>query len=312
MNVLITGATGFLGPHLIRSAQKLGGRVSIISRSPRNFQGVSIYSGDLTIPSPQVKEAFKNQDVIFHAAVDYRSPQKTLAMMGNVLKLALSAGSPKMVFVSSQNASFQNPGGYSLAKRECEELLKARYSRWCIVRPTLIYDDGGGFLIGDLIRTARKFHLIPLPGAGASPLQPVHAEDVAEVTVKSAGLPDRTLVTVAGREVVSLKQLAECLQKNIPGSFIVTVPMRLLKWAGLFHPVIRDKARELEQVKTLTPEEEKTLSRILPGVRRSILEDLPKLLGSARRQQTKSDVFRDPGIGIEKKFPVDGQPRFVK
>ena len=269
----------------------MGWRVSVLSRSLRGFSGAQLYRGDLASPRAEVEEGFRNQDLILHAAVDYRSPEQTVAMTKNVVKFVVSAGNQKIIFISSQNAGFKNPRGYSLAKKQCEELLKARHSRWCIVRPTLIYDEGGGFLIGDLIQTARKFRVISVPGAGASRIQPVHAEDVAEVAVRSAGLPDGTTVTVAGREAVTLKELAEEIQKNIPGAFILSIPMGFLKLVGAFVPAVGDKVRELEQVKTLSLEEERRLSSVLPGPRRSILEDLPKLTGLTGRNQTKSNVL---------------------
>ncbi|MBI4257076.1 NAD(P)H-binding protein [Candidatus Uhrbacteria bacterium] len=281
MNVLITGGTGFLGRYLIRSAQKLGCHVSVLLRSPCDLSGVRVYRADLVSPHSEVKEAFRNQDLILHAAVDYRSSERTVAMTESVLKFASSSGNPKIVLVSSQNASFKNPRGYSLSKRQCEELLKASYSRWCIVRPTLIYDDDGGFIISGLVRAARTFHLVPIPGAGTASIQPVHAEDVAEVVARSARIPDGTTLTVAGGEAVTLRELAEHIQKHFPSTFIFSVPTGLLRLAGTLSPVLHDKVRELEQLKTLTPEEERELSSVLPGPRRGILEDLPKLIGLA-------------------------------
>ena len=309
MKALITGASGFLGPYLVRQAQKSGWQVSTVSRNPRHFPGAGIHRDNLASPASRAEEAFKDQDLIIHAAVDYRSPERSRTMTENVVKFSAAAGNPKIIFISSQNASFQNPGGYSLAKKQSEEFLKAHYSRWCIVRPTLIYDDSGGFLIGDLIRIAKRFRVIPLPGRGASAIQPVHAEDVAGITFKAAALPDGTTVTVAGRDVVTLPELARGLQKNIPGSFILTVPMGLLKLAGLLNPVIRDKVNELEQEKTLSPDLERQLSSILSAPRRGILEDLSVIFSG---EQTKSDVLRDPGVGIKKEFPVHNKPRLVK
>ena len=299
MNVLITGGTGFLGCHLIEAAQKSGWQVTVLSRTRPDLTSVKSYRGDLVSPGTQISEAFKNQDLILHAAVDYHSPQRTFAMTENVLTLAASSGNAKIVFISSQNASFKNPRGYSLAKRQSEDLLKARYSNWCIVRPTLIYDDGGGFFIGDLIRAARKFRVIPIPGSKTAQIQPVHAEDVARLIIQAVELPQGTTWTIAGQEAITLKELAKQIQRNLPGTSIFSIPMGPLKLLGKLIPALGEKITELEQVKTLSREEDKQLLSILGGRRRSILEDLPKLIGSTGGDQTKIDVLRNPRVGIK-------------
>ncbi len=113
MKALVTGATGFLGAHIVRELLKDGASVRVLVRQGsdrRNLAGIDaeIVTGDL-LDRQSLAAALKDCDTLFHAAADYRLWTKNRAAMyaanvdgtENILQEALTAGLEKVVYTSS-------------------------------------------------------------------------------------------------------------------------------------------------------------------------------------------------------------------
>jgi len=66
-NILITGASGLIGPRLIKNLLEKGHRVSVLSRQTSNLKGVSTYNWDIDKQLVDLK-AFEGIDTIIHLA----------------------------------------------------------------------------------------------------------------------------------------------------------------------------------------------------------------------------------------------------
>ncbi len=121
MKALVTGATGFIGSHLVRELIKNGASVRALARKGsdrRNLAGVDAETveGDI-LDRASLASAIKSCDTLFHAAADYRLWTKNPAAMyaanvdgtENVLETALAAGIGKVVYTSSVG-TLGNPG----------------------------------------------------------------------------------------------------------------------------------------------------------------------------------------------------------
>jgi dihydroflavonol-4-reductase len=110
---LVTGATGFVGSHVVRALLSRGREARVLARpgSRRdNLAGLSveIVEGDLTDP-PSLARAMKGVSTLYHVAADYRlwarDPRELYAAnvggTENVLRAAAEAGVPKVVYTSS-------------------------------------------------------------------------------------------------------------------------------------------------------------------------------------------------------------------
>lgn len=113
MKALVTGATGFLGSHIVRELLKDGASVRVLARrggDRRNLANVDveIADGDL-VDSDSLKRALTGCDTLFHAAADYRLWAKDPLDMyrsnvegtTNILAAALAADVEKVVYTSS-------------------------------------------------------------------------------------------------------------------------------------------------------------------------------------------------------------------
>ena len=113
MKTLVTGATGFLGAHIVRQLLQDGAEVRVLVRKgadQRNLAGldVDITEGDL-LDRGSLTRAVTGCDRLFHAAADYRlwahKPAEMYATnvegTRNILQAAADAGLAKVVYTST-------------------------------------------------------------------------------------------------------------------------------------------------------------------------------------------------------------------
>lgn len=221
-HVLVTGATGFVGRHLVRTlAETSGAELRLLARTatpddpPAAARGRSRYlRGDLTEPA-SLAGLCDGVDVVFHCAAampgrpgappspdDYR--RRNVDATLRLAMLASDAGVRRFVFVSS-TAAMGTPSQatvdestpcrprspYAVTKRLAEEGLQELGRRTglevAIVRPCLIAGEGqrGGVLL-KLFKLCRQ-GLFPVFGGRLDVQKPlVDVEDVARALMLAA------------------------------------------------------------------------------------------------------------------------------
>jgi nucleoside-diphosphate-sugar epimerase len=138
MKTLVTGATGFIGSHLVDRLLEHGDTVRALVRASSDVsylkeRGVELVSGDITDPA-SLAAAVAGVDVVYHTAamVSEWGPWRdfeTVTIEGtrNVLGAAAGAGVPRFLHVSTD-------GVYAhryLGKRMTEETpLETRFAWW--------------------------------------------------------------------------------------------------------------------------------------------------------------------------------------
>jgi UDP-2-acetamido-2,6-beta-L-arabino-hexul-4-ose reductase len=115
VNVLVTGARGFVGRNLVQAL--------------RLRQDVELIEHDLGVPEQQFADALGRADLIFHLAGVNRPPSAEEYEAGNAgftqeicHRLQAAGRTPKIVFASSTQAALDNP--YGRSKRHAEEWLR--------------------------------------------------------------------------------------------------------------------------------------------------------------------------------------------
>jgi nucleoside-diphosphate-sugar epimerase len=170
MKVLVTGATGFIGQHLIRRLLAENCEVRALCRTtsfkPEEFaQIVEWQIGDLTAPE-SLASAVSDCDLIFHLAGAIKAQDDATFTRINVngtvnlLKALKQYGKKegRFIFVSSLSASGPSEpwspknesepcypvSAYGQSKLEAEiEVLKQKNRIWCtIIRPAVVYGPG--------------------------------------------------------------------------------------------------------------------------------------------------------------------------
>lgn len=143
MATLVTGGTGFVGAHLVRTLLERGAEVRCLVRpSSRrdNLAGldVGIVVGDLRDPA-SVSRAVSGCDLVFHCAADYRlgasDPSELYAVNVEgtraILEAAMDSGVRKVVYTSSVGALGLDPTGRPADEETpaCLEKMIGHYKR---------------------------------------------------------------------------------------------------------------------------------------------------------------------------------------
>ena len=107
--------------------------------------------------------------------------------------------------------------------------------RWTIVRPTLVFEEGGGqefLLFCDFLR---RFPVVPLLGDGRARKRPVHVEDLIDGLVALAGNPRGygQVYNLSGGDTVTMRELALLLlAQDGARKPLVPVPVPLCRLAA--------------------------------------------------------------------------------
>src|SRR5260370_39901213 len=125
-----------------------------------------------------------------------------------VARGAAAAGVARLVLVSGIGADPESRSPYIRAHGRGERAVQREFPGATIVRPSAMFGSGDA-LFGTLADLARLLPMLPLIGAGRTPLQPVSVEDVAEALARMLAAPataSRTYETT-GPAVSPLPQL---------------------------------------------------------------------------------------------------------
>ncbi len=184
MIIALTGATGFLGGHVLRRALEAGHRVRALTRKAQPpCDGVEWIAGSLD-DAASLATLCEGTDAVIHVAGVVNGDAATFDTgnrLGTVAMLDAAKGK-RFVHVSSLAAREPQLSNYGASKRAAEDAVVAAALDWRIVRPPAIYGPGDTDNL-ELFRFA-KWGVLPLPPGGR--VSVIHADDLARLIVKLA------------------------------------------------------------------------------------------------------------------------------
>jgi NADH dehydrogenase len=140
-----------------------------------------------------------------HGRLDF---DKAVANTETLLRAAAEAGVKRVVHISVSNPSLDSPLAYYAGKAKTEQLVKETGMSWAVVRPTLVFATGD-ILINNIAWMLRRMPVFGIPGDGSYRVQPVSAEDVADIAVLAGGDTDNLTVDAAGPEIMTFSELVD-------------------------------------------------------------------------------------------------------
>lgn len=204
--VSVTGATGFLGRHVVEAFDRSGWTVRALVRpGSRRVAPACAEPRDVSLhDEAALSRALAGSDVIVHAAGLVRAPRARAFDAVNVagtraVVLAANAAGARLVHISSLAAigpgTIDRPvreddaprpvNAYGRSKLCGEETVRREaLGPWIVLRPSAIYGPGDRALL-PLIRMAR-YGLFPLTAAPSTAFTFVYVEDVARAVQLAA------------------------------------------------------------------------------------------------------------------------------
>jgi uncharacterized protein YbjT (DUF2867 family) len=182
--VAVTGATGFLGQHLVRAFADAGWRVRILARrdpvSPF-WTGLEpeVTAGGLSEPAALARLC-AGADLVVHAAglIGGSAAQMRAVNVDGALRLAQATGQAPLVLISSLVARAPHLSAYAASKRAGEvALAEALGARLTVVRPPAIYGPGDRETLR-IFQAAQNSPILPVFDPRAR-VALVHVEDAA-------------------------------------------------------------------------------------------------------------------------------------
>jgi UDP-glucose 4-epimerase len=256
--IALTGATGFIGRHLLKELPKRGYRIRVLLRRPAEVppEASSAVVGDIAAPR-NMAMALRDVDMVIHSAGlaqgmsghpedDYRSinTEATVALA----RAAERAGIRRFVFLSSIRAQ-SGPAAdgvlteadapaptdaYGRSKLAAEQGLAELGLDWVALRPVLVYGPGAKGNMASLVELARS--RLPLPFGGLKARRSLLSLDnlVAAVdTVLRTPSPLRQPLIVADPEPLTIAEMVAALRAGLGrGPGLLPVPAPLLEAAA--------------------------------------------------------------------------------
>lgn len=255
MKVHVTGASGFLGRHVVPRLVERGHTVTALARSSTaavrvRGLGAQPIVGDLDDPA-SVDAAF---------GVSGAESLVSLASLGfghgpTIVAAAEESGLERAVFLSTTAVFTTLNAASKTARLAAEQAVHDSALAWTIVRPTMIYGTPADRNMARLLQLLRRSPVVPLPGDGRRLQQPVHVDDVAGAVVVALESPlaaghDYDL---AGPEPLSLREVigeaATALGRSVR---LVPVPLPLAVIAlGLYERIATRPRITAEQLRRL-------------------------------------------------------------
>ncbi|USD68045.1 SDR family oxidoreductase [Vibrio sp. SCSIO 43136] len=247
--VLIAGATGYLGQHIVEQLTLNG--VDFVALARNKAKLVQKGVGADQILEVEVTEAAqlegvcddvdvvisclgitRQKDGLSYMDVDYQANL-------NLLQQAEKSRVKRFIYISAFKAQ-DHPHIRILRAKEmfASRLLSSRIPNPCVIRPNGFFAD-----LEEVFRMARAGKVYQF-GQGEMQMNPIHGQDLAQFCIEQIGTDQREL-DVGGPEVLSLQQIAHLAFqaqnispaiRTLPDGFrrllLKIIPVLPEKWVG--------------------------------------------------------------------------------
>ena len=216
--VLVTGATGFIGSHLVNRLAA-SSRVRCLVR-PASFDkiksnaSIEVMTQDLASHG-NFGQALEGVQCIVHLAALLRKKDPAEIQevnVGGTLRLVEAArkyGVKRFIYVSTENALRTDlKDSYAATKREAEKIVQS-FPNYLILRPCFVYGRGDHHGLGRLMELAQKSCVVPLFGGLKSKIQPIYIDDIVEILIRAVQNNQQGQYVVAGPETINLNEFVE-------------------------------------------------------------------------------------------------------
>ncbi len=241
MNILICGATGFVGRHLAQRLCEAGHKVLRGVRHPKQADDVEMdyrSDTDMRVWPARLEGVSAVINAVGVLRDSQNGPMKQLHAEAPSALFAACAesGVERIIQISALGMDSGIDTPYFTTRQEAESAL-ARLPdriRVLVLRPSLIYGQDGAS--ARLFRFLARSPIHVLPMGGTQPLQPVHVDDLSQAVKRWLEAPKANSQTVAavGAEMTTLRGMLDSYRQQMqfgPARHL-SMPAPLMKLAA--------------------------------------------------------------------------------
>ncbi len=253
MRILVVGAGGFIGRHILTELVSAGHQVIGAVRGPERlspaFPRVDFIACDLArdLEPASWRTRLANVDVVVNAAglLCGRDMEAVhIAGPAALYRASVGAGVKRGVLISAISARTGVDTDYARTKLAGESTLKNSGLKWTVLRPSLVYARGSYGGTSLLRGMAGLPFFTPIPGMGRQCFSPIHAADLAHavrLSCEDDEFVDRVLEP-AGPDTITVRDLLGLYRRwlGFGSARFVIVPLWALRllatvgdWVGM-------------------------------------------------------------------------------
>ena len=224
MKVLVSGGTGFVGPHVVRAIADRGHDLKLLVRDStrsRELPGQPIV-GEMT-NTVSLQHAVEGVDAVVHLVAIRQGKEEQFQRVmeqgtRDLASAAKTAGVKRFVLMSALGTSEESKDlvPYYHAKWEMEQAVKSSGLEHVIFRPSFVFGGDGGIL-PTFRKLAKLTPATPIIGSGEQRIQPIWVDDVAGYFASALDKPETTNRTfdLGGPDIVSWNEFWQRLRTEL-------------------------------------------------------------------------------------------------
>lgn len=249
MNILVTGANGFIASAICQALLSQGHLLVAVVRSANNLPAhpaVAVQMADMTGYTSTVQwlPLLQGVDAVINVAGILREIQA-----GDFQRIHVDA--PKALaeacqqigvrqFIQISAIGAPQDGEFIASKHRFDEWLLQSGVPATVIRPSVVVSTTGSYGGTSMLRAlAATPYVLALPGDGTQPVQPIRLEDLAALVAQcvARGVVSTQPVYAVGPEVMTIKALLLLLRNwlKLPTATLIQVPLAIVKagaWLG--------------------------------------------------------------------------------
>jgi uncharacterized protein YbjT (DUF2867 family) len=272
-NVLVTGAAGFVGSHVIPALLDAGHSVRALVRTesgtravigrlaPEQQRSVTFATGDIGDPASLVRAA-TGVDAIVHLVAIPRDrnggrdlERINLGGTRAMIDAARTSGVERFIHLGAMGVRDDPSLHYAQSKARAEAAVRGSVLRWTILKPSLLWGEHDGFfnILASLVRYSPG--IVPLPAGQHARYQPLSVDDLARIVATCVDRDDTVgqSYDLGGPDYWTYRDmLQEVIHAMGRRRFLLPMPLPVVKFVArasealrLPFPVASDQLRQL-------------------------------------------------------------------
>ncbi len=242
MRIFLTGATGFIGGHILQALLIHGHQVTCLVRPGSRSRllvhpNVRQVESNWLLPASWVGAVTGHTVVINSIGIIREQREAGFAAVHTAAPLALFAtaaesGVSKIIQISALGADAQATSRYHRSKYVTDRRLAEMIVPYLVLRPSIVYGPGDHSM--RLFARLAALPITPVPGDGQYQLQPVHINDLVRAVMIAVERPKLQALTVdvVGAHALTFAAMLDTLarqQGKSRGARILPIPWPLMR-----------------------------------------------------------------------------------